>query len=458
MVNIGQETKIVFPKLHDYQRQVAEDQHRYKVMAMGRRGGKSWLAKQILLEKAVNEGKKVWFVSLTFTNVMDHWREAKVMVGKLATYVNERDKLMQFDIQGRHGSIQFKSANNPENLLGSGLDYVVLDEAAYMDESVWAKTIRPMLSDRKGGAIFISSPNGTANWFYRIYLRGQSDHPDDVEWKSWRFRTIDNPLIAPSEVEAAKQDLTDLMFRQEYLAEFVSDAGGVFRGLDRIATLDPLDYPVENHIYIAGIDWGRRNDYTVISIFDRDTREQVWIDRFTEIGWAVQRDRLMALYEKWKFVRVYAEANSIGAVNIEELQSSGMPVESIYMTNIMKTSLVERLAGNVERGNIRFISPSYKIGEVQIGELQSYSIQRTKGNTLLTYSAPTGFHDDIVVADLMVNIGMSDMYSGKVKISENPFYGPKRTPVIDPEAKKIVDKQKLLQSLNDRKKKYATSN
>lgn len=412
--------KVALPPLHENQRKVEAVNTRFKVVAAGRRFGKSLYAKHVLMDLAINQGKTVWFISPTYNNVMVHWRETKRMLGDIPTYRSEQQKYLEFArADGRVGSISFKSGNAPDNLLGSGLDFVVIDEAAYQDEELWVRVVRPSLSDRKGGALLISTPNGTVNWFYAAYMAGID--PDNKEWSSFRFATVDNPYIDPDEIENARSELPDLKFRQEYLAEFVSDAGGVFRGVEEVAIVEPLKEPDPARHYFAGIDWGRKNDFTVISIFD-DQGNQVAIDRFTEIGWQIQKNRVQSLYRKWKFVRMYIEANGAGAPVIEDLVSMGLPIEPVYMTNPLKVALVEQLSANIEKKDIRLLTTKTTVGNLQVGELLSFSIERSKNGINVTYSAPKGWHDDIVIATMLVNQVFVKKRSNKISAIENPFY------------------------------------
>lgn len=408
------------PPLLPIQKIVHDDQHRFKVLVMGRRGGKSFYARLECLDRAINFGQTVWFVSPTYNNVMTHWRAAKRMVGDLATYKNEQQKYLEFEYGGRVGSLSFKSADSPDNLRGEGLDYVVVDEAAYQDADVWFEVLRPSLSDKRGGALLISTPNGVTNWFYQMYVFGQD--PEQIEWASWRFPSSANPNMTKDEVASAESTMPELKFKQEYLAEFVSDAGGVFRNVENAAVLKALDEPVPGDLYYAGLDWGRKNDFTVISIFNH-RGDQVYLDRFSQIGWQVQRDRVVTAYKKWNIVKFFAEANAAGSANIEALQAEGLPIEPIYMTNPVKTALIERYAANIERGNVRLLSSKERFGEQQVGEMQAYTIQRTKGGTQITYNAAKGWHDDTVIGGAL---GASIIHTAatetQMQIVENPFY------------------------------------
>jgi len=111
------------------------------------------------------------------------------------------------------GTVQVRSADDPQSLRGEGLDFCVLDECAFMREEAWAEALRPALSDRQGGAMFISTPKGR-NWFWRLYQRGQDEH--ETDWASWQRPTSENPYIAASEIADARHDLPERIFAQEY--------------------------------------------------------------------------------------------------------------------------------------------------------------------------------------------------------------------------------------------------
>lgn len=414
---------VKLPPFHKIQKIVHDSEARFKVLVMGRRGGKSMFAKLEGLDRAINLSQKVWFVSPTYGNVLTHWREVKRLIGDLYSYKNEQQKYIEFEREdGRVGSIAFKSSDRPDNLRGEGLDFVIMDEAAFQDADVWDSVLSPMLSDREGHALFISTPNGTQNWFYAAYNNGRD--PLKPDWDSWRFRTIDNPYIKQSEIDRARRDMPELKFKQEYLAEFVSDAGGVFHRVEEAAKNLQLSEPEPNMIYYAGIDWGRKNDYTVVSIFDH-TGAQRRIERFTEIGWAYQSEKIIKLHEKWNFQRILVESNAAGAVVAEGLQAAGLPITPVFMTNVLKISLVERLASNIERGIITLLAENAPNGAIQIGEMLSYTLERSKNGINVTYNAPKGGHDDTVVATMIVNQLFYKHTTNKIQVSHNPFYGGK---------------------------------
>ncbi len=315
------------------------------------------------------------------------WRDLRTTTQNLSgTTVNE--SLYRLDFGGG-GSITIRSTHAPDLLRGAGLDFVVLDEAAYMPPNTWAEVVRPMLLDRQGGALFLSTPNGR-NWFHDLYALGQD--AEQADWASFQFPSSANPLIAASEFEAIHQTTPERIWRAEYLAEFVDDAGVVFRGLREAATLDAGSGPQEGHRYIMGCDWGREQDFTALVVIDATTRQMVAMDRFQHIGWHLQRERLKTLAAKWQTNVIWAEANSMGSVNIEALQRDGLPVRPFMTTSRSKAPLIESLSLAIERGDLSLIKDA-----TLLNELSAYTLERLAGGGY-RYSAPSGQHDDSVIA------------------------------------------------------------
>lgn len=413
---------VKLPDFHANQQIVFDDKTRFITLAAGRRFGKSWLARIICLNLAINHGKTVWWVSPTYNNVNTHWRATKNMVGSLPTYKNEQQKYMEFNYNGRRGSLAFKSGDRPDNLRGDGLDYVVVDEAAFVANGVWGAVLRPALSDKQGGALLISTPNGTSDWFHRAFMRGLDENEED--WVSYRFKTSDNKAIEgiEKEVEAAKRDLSDIEFRQEYLAEFVDYAGGVFFGLEKAAKEPLITVPYDGN-FIAGIDLGRKADFSVISlleIVDDAHARQVCIERFTDVGFTAQTNRIATFLDMWGVGRAYMEDVSISMPVVEGLQEMGLPVVGVNVGAHNKGMMVEKTSANLQRGRLSILNNTSKLGNIQIGELQAYEMSRSP-NGHVRYNAKSGWHDDTVMALVMANVGLR-FADVKLKQQSNPFY------------------------------------
>ena len=213
-------------QLLKWQQEVFKDTTRFKVIAAGRRCGKSRLSAVTLLIEGINcpEGSAVMYVAPTLgqarTIIWDLLNELGRPIIKSA-HINNLEITL---VNGR--KILVRGADNPDSLRGVSLSYLVMDEVAFIKAEIWEKVLRAALSDKKGRAMFISTPSGR-NHFYDWYQLGQSG--EDEEWKSWHFTTADNETIDPKEIEAAKRTLSSFAFNQEYMSSFNNAGAGLFK-------------------------------------------------------------------------------------------------------------------------------------------------------------------------------------------------------------------------------------
>lgn len=369
---------------HPGQAQVHNSAARFKILDCGRRWGKTRLGVMECLDVAA-KGGRAWWVAPSYKMSEVGWRPLRRLATQMpGTEVRRVDREV---ILPNGGSVTVRSADNPDSLRGEGLDYVVLDECAFMHEDAWNEALRPALADRQGGALFISTPKGR-NWFWRAWQRGQDDGD---EWQSWKFSSYDNPHVANSEIDAAKATLPERVFLQEFMAEFIEDAGGVFRNVMGCATARDAE-PQPNRQYVMGVDWGKSNDFTVLTVLDVESRSMVAFDRFNQIDYTVQLGRLTALHERYRTHAIIAESNSMGTPIIEQMQRQGLPVIPFATTNSTKQAAIDALALAFERADIAILPEP-----VLVGELQGYEMTRLPSG-LMRYGAPEGMHDDTVMS------------------------------------------------------------
>lgn len=385
------------PPMHAGQVAVAEHPARFKVLSAGRRWRKSSLGVTLCLATALERGT-AWWVAPSYPMASIGWRMLKGLASQIPGMdKREGDRLITAPTGG---TVQVRSADNPDSLRGEGLDLAALDECAFMREEAWTEALRPALSDKKGRALFLSTPKGR-NWFWRVYQLGQD--PEQREWASWQLPTSSNPHIDPKEIEAARRGLPERIFLQEYMSEFIEDAGLVFRRVMDAATAcaverlaDPKNYAsnlrrdVEPCVF--GVDWGKHNDFTVITVMHTQNREMLFMDRFNQIDYRFQVERLKTLYERYRPGQIIAEQNSMGEPLIEQLSRDGLPVVPFQTTNASKSLAIEALALAFERGEIKVLNDP-----VLIGELQAYEAERLPSG-LMRYGAPQGMHDDCVMS------------------------------------------------------------
>tara|TARA_Y100000592_G_C5461052_1_gene314008 strand:+ start:472 stop:1674 length:1203 start_codon:yes stop_codon:yes gene_type:complete len=201
--------------LDNQRKSIIEDQHQYKCISAGRRWGKTHLALLWLLDGYIEPNQRRWYVCPTYrqgkTIVMPMLRD--IARNTLGCTINESELTIRF---ANGAEVAIKGAENEDNLRGVGLSKVVLDEFAFMKPHVWQEIILPMLSDTKGQAFFIGTPDGI-NHFYDVFLRGLGDDPD---WKSWQFKTIDGGFVDKNILESNKKNMDERTWKQEFEASF----------------------------------------------------------------------------------------------------------------------------------------------------------------------------------------------------------------------------------------------
>jgi hypothetical protein len=378
------------------QAQMVRESSRFNVGNCGRRFGKTTVGIHRSADGELLDKPIAWF-SPTYKMLLEVWREAVIVLLPITKRANKQERRIEL-ITG--GIVEFWSLDNPDTARGRKYARVIVDEAALVPDllDAWNHVIRPALADYQGDAWIFSTPKGR-NGFWQMFQWGQDEHMP--EWASWTMPTSANPFIADTEIEAMRQTMPDLIYRQEILAQFVDDAGGVFRHVMEAATAYELDGPEEARQYVVGVDWGRQNDFTVFSVFDVMDRRQVYLDRFTKIDYEVQTSRLRNVYNRFKPTSMIVEYNAMGGPIVERLQAEGLPVVPFITTHKTKEPLIRGLESAFDNGEITILNDP-----VQVGELQAYEQQQM--TTYWKFSAPEGLHDDTVIGMALAWQGITD--------------------------------------------------
>ena len=215
------------------QSEIYLDPARFKVAVAGRRFGKTLLSVNMLLEQSViSANRNCWYVA------------AKEIAWDMLTQTIPQEYISKANESSltlrliNNSTISLKGAEKPNNLRGRALDFVVLDEFADMRPEAWYEVIRPALSDRLGKAVFIGTPKGR-NHFYDLWAKG-SDGADG--WSSYQYTTLEGGNVSEDEILAARADLDERTFKQEYEAEFVTYQGLIYYAFKReLSVLDMKD-------------------------------------------------------------------------------------------------------------------------------------------------------------------------------------------------------------------------
>lgn len=257
--------------LHPGQREVWESETRFRVVAAGRQFGKSRLGSAAAFERALS-GQAVWWVAPDYPIATIGWKLLKSLAKQIPTVqIRESERLLAFP---SGGWIQVKSAHSEGSLRGVTLDFLVVDEAAFIEAERWNSELRPTLAVKHGGALFLSTFAGE-NFFYDLYQRGQD--PAAEEWESWRKPSVENPYFSEEELEEARRTTPRAEFEQEYEANPLVYAGAVFDGeLVQRAIERPAEWRTDLPAY-AGLDWGYSAD-TALEVCQEDSEGRVaWL-------------------------------------------------------------------------------------------------------------------------------------------------------------------------------------
>ena len=383
---------LFLPRLRSDQWRIVSHPAKVKVVCMGRRWGKTVMSGAVGLSAASQGAKVMWMVP-TYKNARPIWRWSEAATAPLLkrgrVSANRTERTIEFHETG--GFLGIYSADNDVAARGDWFNLAILDEAANIPETTWTDVVQPALADADGDAILPSTPRGQ-NWFWREWVRGQEHMSAEIA--SFRAPSSDNPNPAIQRAaRLAKDRVPERTYRQEWLAEFIEDGGGVFRGVARVAKATKQARALPGHEYVMGVDWGRTHDFTVFSVWDLTTKRQAYLDRFSNTEYAVQVNRFEAVMARFRPLLVVAEQNNMGGPLVELLQRKyGRRVQAWNATHATKAAVIDAYALGFEKGAFTLLDDA-----VQLAEHQAYEASKLPSG-LLRYGAPEGQHDDTVIA------------------------------------------------------------
>ena len=383
--------------LHPKQMEIKHATEKRRVIVAGRRVGKTTLMADIAIEGLL-AGKRVLYCAPVHDQTEAFWDEVTRLLTPLvkAGILDKNETLKRIKGEG-FGRIRAKTGHRADSLRGDNGDIIIMDEYSLMDADIWDKVIAPMLLDNDGTIYFIFTPK-MKNHAYKLYIKAK--HDETGRWAAWNFSSHENPHLSAEALQEITADMTADAYQQEIMAQFLDGDGQVFRRVQENMTSDgKCDNP--RHLHLAGVDWGKHNDYTVISVGCRDCMKELYMDRFNQIDYSFQRKRLVSAVKRFNVRGILAERNSIGEPNIEELQRAGIPMmqgddrkPGWNATGTSKPILIETLALSLEEMAFAFLPV-----EVATDEMEAYE-QKQSSTGKTTYNAPTGKdnHDDTVIA------------------------------------------------------------
>ena len=233
------------------QHAVSNSKRRFRVLVSGRRFGKTYLCITEMMKYATKVKQNIWYVAPTFKMAREIvWSKLKQMLSdfKWVDVINESN--LSIRIKKTGSIISLKGCENYDSLRGVGIDFLILDEFADIEEKAWTEVLRASVADTEGDVLMCGSPKGYGNWSYRMYLKGKQEK----EWDSFQYTTLQGGMVYKEEIEQAKQDIDIRTFRQEFEGTFENYAGSVYYNFHAVENVKEkkIDYSKPLHI---GLDF-----------------------------------------------------------------------------------------------------------------------------------------------------------------------------------------------------------
>jgi len=383
-------------KPHPGQLAIHRSQANRRVVACGVRWGKTKCAamEAIAASLAPKAHSIGWCVAPTYDLADRVFREIQVTLleqlrHRIIKSTEHDRRILLRNMAGGVSEIRGKSADNPVSLLGEGLDWVIVDEAARLKPTIWESHLSQRLIDKQGWALLISTPKGKG-YFHDLFLRGQQGR--DPDYESWNHPSWTNPYLDRAVIEAERERLPERTFAQEYEGQFVEGSGAVFRYVRECAT-GTFEGPVPGKRYVAGLDLAKVQDWTVLALLSSD-RRIVLVDRFHRLDWGLQVARIRATLLRYD-APVMTDTTGVGDPIHESLCLAGLLSVPYPFTAKSKAALIQNLSMLLEQKAI--VLPSPQVCPELTDELESFQYSVTDSGNVRS-GAPSGVHDDIVIA------------------------------------------------------------
>jgi hypothetical protein len=376
------------PFLYPYQTAILDSKARYTVTAAATKVGKTASHIVWLFEQAINlkKGQACWWIAPTFSQAKIAFDRLKLQLTNTASKdlffeCNETNLIIEL-ITG--GKICFKTAEKPDNLYGDDVYAAVFDEFTRAREAAWF-ALRSTLTSTGGKCKFIGNVKGRKNWGYKLGVKAKD--PEEKDFEFFKITAYDaaaagmmtkdgKPFI--EEIEAAKKDLPESVFNELYLAEPNEDGSNPFglshiqRCVYDISTKPPVCF---------GIDLAKKMDYTAITGLDVDGAV-CYFDRFQN-DWKQTKEKIIALPPG----NIAIDSTGVGDAVAEDI-CRDRDVELVVYSSRVKQQLMEGLAYSIQHRAITVLEG------VMRDELDSFEFKYSSSG--VTYSAPSGMHDDCV--------------------------------------------------------------
>lgn len=366
------------------------------VVVSKRQVGKSMMAINEVIRQSMRKNRTILYITPSLDQSRKVFKNIRKALSPHNLLRKTNETLLEMETI-TSSTILFRSSEQKDTLRGYTVDFVVLDEAAFLSEEIWG-LVSPMTDVRRATTLIISTPRFSSGFFYNMYslaLRGENN----CVLFDWSHEDT-SMFLSKERLEFYRNTMPEIQFRNEYLGQF-ADAQSVVFGDFKSSIASTISYTPYNELYV-GIDYGNgmREDDTVVTALN-EWGQQVFLDYWndrTSIQSADYISSILSSYED-KNITIYAEQNSLGKPQIELLQERNHMVTPKVTTNTSKAEMVAKLQNAFEQHDITLIDDKR-----QTNELASYSYEYNPQTGKVTYNAPQGLHDDICIALSYANL------------------------------------------------------
>lgn len=367
--------------------------YNYIVVSAGRRFGKSDLAINAMVKYALEyPNSTIIYLNPKGDQRSTIWNEFSNKF-ESAPFIDKLNRSTSDAFFTNKSKILFRLASFPavEAIRGKKADFIICDEMAMYRAEVWETILQPVLATiSRPKALFLSTPRGRGQ-FYKMFNMCHSHS----NWASYHAPSSDNPLVSKQFLEDVKIQIPEKIFKQEYLAEFIDDAGALFENITANAA-SPSIFQRTTKLW-AGIDVGFTNDFTVLTIINEHS-ECIYQDRFNQCTMQDAADRLAKILKEFKYPFTYIENNNYQGLTEMLRDRKVANIEPFFTDQHNKKAMIENLINLFQQNQIKIPD-----NQETIAEFESFEYTYNPKTRNISYSAPEGLHDDIVMSNALAH-------------------------------------------------------
>lgn len=376
---------------------------RHRVVVWHRRSRKTTMGLNLLIRECVRTQNS------TYAYIAPFFSQAKAIVWRdpmmLRRYLPEGVLKKPFNESELFG--EFKSncvlhiggADYPDRWRGTGCYGWILDEFPKMrnGEMLFEEIILPIITENGGWVMFLYTPKGR-NHGWKFFQRAG----EQTSWKRWLLPVTQSGILTPEQIETARHSMSERLFAQEFMCEFLVGGGGVIQRV-REAVSGSLERGVLGRRYVMGVDLGKREDWTVITVIDAQRRQVVGFERFQKIDWSLQKEKIARCAKEYNLPLIILDSTGLGDPIEDDLKRMGLSVRGFKFSSNTKKQLIEKLILSIEDRRITLPDIPELVQELEDFDIDEYG----------RYSAPEGLHDDCVISLALAVEGLgAEIYTG----------------------------------------------